>query len=100
MLVFNLLVAVALVTAALFNLSEAYGQYGEYRDARGLRGFVASITMLAGIIALVAGTSTFRVEWPDLAGPLRFLSFGAVMVFLVGVVFSAVSWRVGPRGDE
>lgn len=97
MLVFNLLFGAVLMIAATLNLSESYGQYSEYRDARGLRGFAAGITMLAGVVALVAGTPSFREAWPTIAPTLRFLSLSGVFVFLVGVLFSVVSWRVGAR---
>lgn len=98
-LLFNLVLAAVFMIAVGVNLWLAFGEYSRYRDARGLRGFVAAITMLAGVVALISGSSVFRETWPSLVPAMRLVSAAAVMAFLVGVAFSVASWRMG-RGDR
>lgn len=104
-LLFNLLLSGAFALVSTMNSALAFRDWrqhaGEGRlrgDARGLRGFVASITMLAGVIALIGGNGTFREAWPGLVAWFRVVSSMGVSVFLMGLVFSASTWLFGRRG--
>ena len=89
------IVRVLLMAAALWNLRRSYQAYRFYRDARGLRGFAAAVTILAGVLALATSSAVIRDEYPVIAQAMRIGSTASIVAFLIGVVFSAVSWRYG-----
>lgn len=98
-LLFTILMRVLLLTAGIYNVRLAMHEYRHYRDARGLRGFVAALTMLAGVIALVGSSQVLRDSWPEVEAPLRIVTAAGVTMFLIGLAFSCYAWRIG-RGPD
>lgn len=83
-----------LLVLAVVNVRLARRERLHYRDARGLRGFIGSLTMLGGTVAFSASSPAITTA---LGSPLILpvLTGAGVFVFLAGLIFSVVSWRVG-----